>query len=785
MGRLSCARSVLAIAVLLLPTMVRADETHFTAEQFEFFESKVRPLLVTHCYECHSAQSKNVMGGLWLDSRQRALAGGESGAAVVAGKPDESLLVEAVRFESFEMPPKGKLADQEIEVFVRWIEMGAPWPQAEPSAPVVSQEKSFDWPALRSAHWAWQPIEKPAPPAVQNAAWVQNDIDRFILAQLEQQGLTPAPPAAKQTLVRRVFFDLVGLPPTPEEVETFVRDERPEAFAQLVDRLLESPHYGEKWGRHWLDVARYSDGYGGFQDSEPLPNAWRYRDWVVSAFNRDMPYNEFLKQQIAGDLLDMPDSDLATGLFALGPTYISDGGDPQSVAESHAQTLDDRVDTLSRGLLGVTVSCARCHDHKFDPIPQQDYYSLAGIFNNTRTVEKPLAPPEVVTRYETHQAAIREQKSKIDRWWAREREAAERELGHEVPDLVQVLPEEKLQYLNAMRAELTRLRETAPERYPYAHVLADAGSEEMNLAIRGNLLRPGSVAPRRFLRIVAGEDPPRFVRGSGRLELAEAVTEPSNPLTARVMANRVWLHLFGKGLVRTPSNFGILGEPPTHPELLDWLASTFIESDWSVKQLHRAILLSATYQMSSQFDAPAYSVDADNRLLWRMNLRRLPVESLRDALLAVTGELDRTPGGAPVKAILESRRRTLYTRISRNGDHFESDEFLRLFDFPQPRATSDQRTTSIVPQQFLFLLNSSFMAERAQALAERLKSEAVTDAARIERVYQLLYARTPSDAEKQLGLGYLRQAVAGEERVSPWQRYAQVLLSANEFMFVQ
>ncbi len=883
--------AALLLVLMALPLASKASEPpSFSPEQFDFFESQVRPLLVTHCYECHSSQSKSLMGGLHLDNRQAALDGGESGPAVVPGKPEESLIVEAVRFESFEMPPQGKLPEQDVETLVKWVSMGAPWPEAAPSEPVEHWHKNYDWQQLRASHWAWQPVQKPLPPPVQDAEWPQSPIDYFVLARLEAAGLKPAPPADKQTLVRRVYFDLLGLPPSPEEVAAFVSDDRPEAFAELIDRLLESPHYGEKWGRHWLDVARYSDGYGGFSDSEPLPHAWRYRDWVVEALNRDLPYDEFLRQQIAGDLLGVPRGGVATGLFAIGPTYQSDGGNAESIAAARAQTLDDRVDTLTRGLLGVTVSCARCHDHKFDPIPQQDYYSLAGIFNNTRSVGTPLVAQQVVAQYHAHQDQIRAQDRAIELWldgkrtelsqrrlfesgryleavadyrqqraaeggitdlrayagaqgldgrllarWddflqssaSREALAALRpgfdgtpadtgapqssgragalaeelnraiaalRLAHEAlagaaPDLTaqaalqqakeRLPPEQKHlleqalrvvqvgQELEALlsaeeraklavdRRELDALRATQPPPYPIAHTLAESGAADMNVALRGNLLKPGELAPRRFLRILAGEQAPRFTQGSGRLDLAAAVASADNPLTARVMVNRVWLHLLGEGIVRTPSNFGTLGQPPTHPQLLDWLAATFVENAWSLKALQRTILLSSTYQMSSQFSATAFAVDGDNRLLWRANVRKLPIESWRDALLTASGELDLTIGGEPLDDLHHSRRRTLYTRVSRSGDRWESDELLRLFDFPSPRATSDGRTTSIVPQQFLFMLNSPFVAERAKALAARLFNEAEGDAARIERAYQLLYSRSPTETEKQLGLAFV------------------------------
>lgn len=774
-----------AIIFLLLGNMGLAaeNEEKFSPEQIEFFESKVRPLLAKHCYECHSKKTKNLKGGLRLDGRASAIKGGDSGPAVVFGKPEESLFIEAIRWESVEMPPKAKLPDEQIAVLVKWIEMGAPWPPND-DQPQSDIPEHYEWGKLRKAHWAFRPVRKPALPKIKNTTGAHNEIDRFILARLERAGLQPSPPADPRTLIRRISFDLIGLPPTPAEVDEFVRACDAEsspggalpqaAVRKVLDRLLASPHYGERWGRHWLDVARYSDGYGGFLDSAGLPAAWRYRDWVVAALNRDLPFDQFVKQQIAGDLMNVDGGATATGFFALGPTYRSDGGDPDSVAQAKSETLDDRIDTLSRGFLGLTVSCARCHAHKFDPIPQRDYYSLAGVFNNTGARETPLVPPEVVKAYNDHQQSIKN----LEKQLKQQADAVKKE-KREPNDAEQKQGAE-------WKAELERLKKTAPPKYAFAHALTDGGSADMHVAIRGNLRKPGELAPRSFLRILVGEDPPQFKQGSGRLELAAAVADANNPLTARVFVNRVWLHHFGRGLVRTPSNFGSLGEEPTHPELLDWLAVHLRESGWSVKQLHRTMMLSAAYQMSSRFDERSFNTDGENRLVWRMNSRRLDVEAWRDSLLDVTGELDRAIGGPPSDS-LNSRRRTLYFTVSRNGDRFASDTFLRLFDFPIMRATVAKRSTSIVPQQYLFLMNSSFMAERSQALLKRLEQDADDNDQRIQLAYRVLYGRLPSDEELRLGLEFVSPAQQAESNppTSLWQQYVQVLLSANEFMYVQ
>ncbi len=551
-------------------------------------------------------------------------------------------------------------------------------------------------------------------------------------------------------------------------------DPQPDAFARVVDRLLASPHYGERWGRHWLDVARYSDGLGGFLDGQgKRTEAWRYRDWVVEALNRDLPFDQFVKHQLAGDL--MPEGSVtATGFLALGPSYISDGNTAEGKAVAQAETLDDRVDTVTRGLLGLTVSCARCHDHKFDPIPTQDYYSIAGVFHNTRNDDRsaPGTPQAEIDSYERSQAEIQECEKQLNAL----KEAA-KQAKAEAGDT-------EKEAVAAKEKELAALRMAAAPLYPVVHAVADSGNADMKIALRGNLLKPGENAPRRFLRIVAGASPPLFTRGSGRLELAAAIVDPENPLTARVMVNRVWNHHFGRALVRTPDNFGAVGEKPTQPALLDWLARHFIDSGWSLKKLHRTILLSAAWQMSTRTDPRAMELDAGNRLIWRMEPRRLDAEAWRDGLLAVTGGLDPTMGGPSTETILQSPRRTLYSIISRNGDRFESDDFLRLFDLPSARATSAGRTTSIVPQQFLFMLNNPFMTARARALVARLTGD--TPGARIAVAYRLIHGRPPTGPETEAGLAFLtREAPGGPPPPAAWENYAQVLLSSNEFLFVR
>jgi hypothetical protein len=770
--------------------VVAADERRlFTPDQIEFFESHVRPVLVEHCYECHSTDSPELMAGLYVDSHEGILKGGDSGPAVVAGNPQESLLILSVKYESNEMPPDRKLNQRQIEALARWVEMGAPWPQvtSSPGVPLASAENKwaeFDWVAARAGHWAWQPVRRPDIPPVDGA--VENPIDNFVITRRSEAQLRAAPRAAPRILARRIYTDLVGILPTPEQLQAFVANAKTNprrAVELLVDQLLESPMYGQRWGRHWLDVARYSDGHGGFLDNQALDGAWRYRDWVVDALNDDLPINEFMRLQIAGDMSGQTPGAIATGFFALGPTYRSDGGDPDSIAQAKGETLDDRIDTLTRGLLGITGSCARCHDHKFDPIPQKDYYSLAGVFNNSATHPLPLAADEVVKRYN-------------------EFKKAEGDLNENIKKIQQKIKKEASdasasdqQQLEELKMELAELKRNAPPGFETAHVLRETGSADMAVALRGNLRKTGEIAPRRFLRVLSDkEEPTRFTSGSGREELAAAIVDPQNPLTARVFVNRVWMHHFGAGLVRTPSNFGTLGEQPTHPQLLDWLADEFVSSGWSLKSLHRLIMTSATYQLGSDFDENSFQADGDNRLLWRVSPRRMDVEAWRDSLLAVTGELDPSLGGPPLVDITKNKRRTLYAKVSRNGDAFPSDAFLRRFDFPMMRATVAQRPQSIVPQQYLFLLNSSFMVQRAQSLVDRLQGAAESNEERIKTAYQLLYNRSPGPSELQIGMEFVEgdqanddgvDSEADSQRLSSWTRYAQVLLSSNEFMFVR
>lgn len=912
----------------------------------EFFEKKIRPVLVEHCYQCHSAESvaaNKLKGGLRLDTQGGTRAGGDTGPAVVPGKVDASLLIKALRQDQFEMPPKGKLPDSVIADFVKWIEMGAPDPRTKE---VAVHPK----PAVTAGdHWAFKPVIAAKPPNVKRTAWLKGDIDRFVLARMEQQGLQPVDAASNRELARRIYFDLIGLPPSPEQMRHFIaaaKKDRPKAVASLVDTLLASPRYGERWGRHWLDVARYAEDQAHTFGVRRRENAHQYRDWVIRAFNDDLPFDEFVKRQIAGDLMENESGDrfrelAGMGFLGLGAQYYKNS----DRAKAEADELDDAIDTLTRGFLGLTVSCARCHDHKYDPIPTIDYYSLAGIFNGRGYREAPLVTDAVVKTYNEGQQKVKEQEkvvrefllaiarrngeerfSQISQYmitaWRlnalsakgiglSDDDAAKREKLHpyfvkrfrdyfkpgnkneavkRLPVLapwfeqdpaktVASIAKEDLKYetvpvpktiadlatamqklaldaqqadrqltedfekalaaaeteqdkkkvrrgkldgehdrvlkqvwldgraplfaregeaekhfltdaereqLIQYRAQLEAIKKTAPAKYDVAHVIS-GGGRTMQVYVRGNPSNRGTWAAKGFLQIFSEGERPTEQKAAQelkytRLDLADAIASADNPLTARVIVNRVWQWHFGRGLVGSSSNFGLAGEEPSHPALLDWLTVQFVKNGWSLKWLHRQIISSAAYQASSAQHASNANMDADNRFLWRFNRRRLDVESWRDALLSVSGQLDLSMGGRTVSlSDAKNRRRTVYAKISRH----ELDGLLRLFDFPDANVSAAKRTETTVPQQQLFVLNSPFFVDQARGFANRLREETTEDTARVQRAYQLAFGREPSAVELQLGLAFAAGDVTAEgDKVSRWEQYCQALLATNEFLYV-
>ncbi len=881
-----------------------------SASDGDLFENKVRPILANNCYGCHSTTQ---LGGLRVDSRAALLKGGTAGPALTPGDPDKSLLIRAVRQtdEKLKMPKGGRLKKEEIAALEEWVRDGAVWPEA--TLPATPQQRTF---------WSFQPIRKPTAPEVKDAAWARTEIDRFILAALEKDGLKPVKSADRRTLLRRASLDLTGLPPAPEEFDAFEKDTSPDAFAKVIDRLLASPQYGERWGRLWLDVARYGeDDYRSLDPMKrgfnPYPNAYLYRDWVIKAFNDDLPYDQFVKAQLAADGMDekvrvkmMP----ALGFLGLGPWFYDNG----AVEITRADERHDRVDVVSRGFLGLTVGCARCHDHKYDPISAKDYYALAGVFANTSYIEHPLAPKSVVDEYKAKEKLV-ENKEKLlgeltknesaalagnlalqaskymqaawkvtgepkeemfnavedakldyelfDRWlkflakppkfypylksWqemirlggtAEEAKKLSEEFQKLILDVMferkevteeneiieaKALPgtkkkkpsklpsefvtnddfcpgcalelkalspersnlwtdvfqrdlaegfdpaqtfdrikpgllafrgwglerrlsAERRSFIEALRADIKALESEMDPKYPYLHAVRDSDKPaNLRISNRGNPFNLGDEVPRRFLSVLSDGAPQPFTKGSGRLELADAIL--NQPITMRVMVNRVWKSHFGTGLVDSPSNFGVAGERPSHPELLEYLARYFVDHGWSIKNLHREIMLSSVYQLSSDLSQANFEKDSGNRLYWRANRRRLDAEQLRDSLLYVSGALELKLGGPSAELKPSFNRRTVYGKVSR----YRLDEYLQLFDFPSANLSAEKRFTTSVPLQRLFLMNSDFVQQQAELVARRVASES-DNSSRIRMAYRLILGRQPTEAELDTGLAYLR-----------------------------
>ncbi|HEU0119142.1 MAG TPA: DUF1549 domain-containing protein [Bryobacteraceae bacterium] len=1030
-----------------------------------FFEKNVRPILATQCLGCHSATSQPIMGGLRLDSREMALKGGGRGPAIVPGKPAESLFLQAIRHEAgpLKMPPGPKMKDANVAILAQWIQMGAPWGSA-----VVSQ-------APQQKYWAFVPPKETAPPAVQNKSWVRSPIDAFILAGLEAKGLQPAKPADKRTLIRRASYDLTGLPPTPAEVNAFLADSSPNAFATVVDRLLASPRYGERWGRHWLDVARYADS-NGLDENLVYRNAYRYRDYVIAAFNKDKPFDQFLTEQLAGDLL--PEKDLATsierwtatGFLTLGAKMLAED-DP---VKMEMDIVDEQLDTTVRAFMGLTIGCARCHDHKFDPIPQADYYSMAGIFKSSKTMENfkvvakwheyVLAPKEDRDKLAAHEARVEAKRKEIGKITKAQNEtliqaatarvgayllaAAEvkrseemrlapvesapgavtldagsfdvgnvpralqkkksnvpkdakgpfyAEYKFEVPAAgdyqIDILEEEKgagttdvhvngtwmkrgadpvqnraaspeaggwtvvavvpLQkgvntlrlehasrfpyfeklliskntvanyprtvvqiaakhgvnpgfleqmvehlkrsdgavasplyawevygtggalaewkspaaklfegfqpadaqaladkygdlfvaslekgkentdpglkalyellkekfgpfrapgdarryYSQAVRDSLRSLDqelkdlEAATPDYPHAMGVTEGEKiDDLAIHLRGSHWTLGQKAPRRFLKVIAGDNQPAIPEGhSGRLELAQWLATKDHPLTSRVIANRMWRWHFGKGIVPSVDNFGRLGEKPTNQPLLDWLAVEFVNQGWSMKQMHRTMMLSNTYQMSSAYDAKASETDPDNVLLWRMNRRRLEAESIRDGIMEVSGGLDvKTTGGS----ILKYKDRQYVANTAKGGDvDYEKNiravyipvvrssmyDVFNAFDLPDPAVSNGDRDATVVAPQALFMMNGAVMLRHSRQMAERLLARTdLDDAGRVKEAYERALSRpaTSKDIDQALTFIAQMQTAWKGSRESAWQSFCKSLLASNEFIYI-
>ncbi len=777
-----------------------------TAGQVEFFEKRVRPLLVDACYECHKAGGKKIGGGLLLDSRAGIIKGGDSGAAIAPGDPDASLLIQAVRHSdaTLTMPPKKKLPAEAIAVLEEWVKMGAPDPRTEDTVAALKASSAIDWDKARQ-WWSFKPVAAPKPPDVQAKAWPKTDLDRFVLAKVEAAGLKPAVDAEKRALLRRATFDLIGLPPTPEEVDAFVNDTSANAFAKVVDRLLESPRHGERWGRHWLDVVRYADTAGDNSDF-PIPQMYRYRDWVIAAINRDLPYDQFIREQLAGDLLPAKsDQERHEKIIATG--YIANARRFGSRVDDYPQhlTIEDTIDNVGRAFLGLSVSCARCHDHKFDPIPTTDYYGMYGVFQSTRypwpgieldQKQKDLVPLVSDEIAGAATKAHQEEKNRLDQEVKRLEGAVKESAGDE-----KKLREKELE---AAKKAVDKHRST-PLPFEQAYAVLDAKKiEDATVQFKGDPAKPGERVRRRFLTALHGDKVAVDDKSSGRAQLADWLASKENPLTARVMANRIWLHHFGKGIVPTPNDFGKQGKAATNPELLDYLASRFVESGWSMKAMHRLIMNSRTYQLSSARSEEALAKDPANELLSSFPRRRLDAEAVRDTLLALGGNLDLAEAGPhpfppqtewkftqhnPFKAVYETPKRTVYLMTQRIQRH----PFMAIFDGPDPAASTAQRTSSSTPLQALFLLNDKLVHEQSKHFAERVLKEGADDAERSRRAYLLALARPATKAELASGSLFLtavraklieKQTALDQLDREAWQAYARVLFRLNEFVYV-
>jgi hypothetical protein len=925
---------------------LNAGAAQQSTEQLEFFEKKIRPIFVKNCQACHNTKVKSA--GLDLSTPEGIMRGGDSGLLISKEQPESSRLLQVISYDSnIKMPPMGKLKADEIAALTAWMKMGAPMPGANPAAANWTKRKaSREFTDNEKQFWAFQPIKDATPPAITNKRWAQSPVDTFVLKKLEEKNLKPAPQADKLTLLRRATFDLTGLPPTEQEIRDFLADSSANAFKKVVERLLASPRYGEQWGRHWLDVARYADSTGNDEDHR-YPYAWKYRDYVIEAFNRDLPYDRFVREQIAGDLLPATDATgvnrqgiIATGFLALGPKAIAQ----QDKKKMLYDVFDEQVDVTSKAFLGLTISCARCHDHKFDPILTRDYYSLISIFASTRSfknpdshvsavLEKPLVSKEEFELYQAqnraHQAQVTKIRTEIEeivtpekerladqenlhlanymlaarkiyqdgmvladvvrtsglneeivkKWveylkprnevrhhlldWenAKQDKLAETANGYQqrfrqrFTEWTEAMSKWRTQYqealnkgakplpgkpqfeagddrffaevyfdngapfsisekdqskfstqqwarLNQLQKELEELKKTAPAEPEMSCAIEEGERITQKVFIRGDYNNSGEDAPREFPLIlarynggVAFEE-----KGSGRLELARWLTQPDHPLTARVMVNRLWQWHFGEGLVRTPDNFGKMGEQPTNPELLDYLAKKFVESGWSIKTMHRLIMLSSTYQMATENPNISPEADPENRLLTRFHRRRLAIEEMRDGLLAVDGTLDLTMGGTLQKGRGTDgetsndrlslkpetlKRRTVYVPLRRAN----LPTLLNLFDFGDATTASGKRQSTNVATQALFMLNSEFLYERSLNVAKFLLAKTqTTDAARLTSAYLRILGRQPDKEEITQGLAYIegfkKRSTTTTAELDAWQSFVRVLMASNDFIYL-
>jgi hypothetical protein len=760
-----------------------------TTDQLDHFEKKIRPVLATRCYACHSASSKVLQGGLLVDSRDGIR------KVIMPGDPAKSPLIAALKHTGMiKMPPGKPLSAEVIADFETWIKNGAADPR---EAKAQAKPPAYDFEQAKK-HWSYQPVMDPAPPAVADPAWNSHPIDRFLKAGLDRQGLKPAARASKRALIRRVTFDLTGLPPTPDEIDAFLKDTTAAAYEKLVDRLLASPRYGERWGRHWLDVVRYADTAGCNSDF-PVPPLYRYRDWVIRSFNEDKPYLDFLREQIAGDLLTPANEEdrrsklIATSYIPLSRRFASNKNE-------HHLTIDDTIDNIGKSMLGLSVSCARCHDHKFDAIPQADYFGMYGIFLSTTYTF-----PGVETFPRPHDYLAlngKDDQKKLDEWESKVIGVQEkiRELrfgaGRNKPD--------SKEQIEKLRLEAVAL-DVAPPTVPMVYsVKESAKPANARMHYKGDPKNLLEEAPRGFLTVLGGQKLAPDATGSGRKELAGWIADPKNPLTARVMANRIWTWHFGRGIVNTPNDFGKRGEAPSHPELLDWLTSRFAESGYSVKKMHKLILTSRAYQLAAAHDAANAGKDPANVYHWRFDRRRLEAEEVRDSMLAVAGALDTQPGGAHPFPPLHQWTYSQHRQFFANYDHDKRSVYLMqqrlrkhplldLFDQADPNASTGQRSSNITALQALTLMNSDFVHQQADRFAVRIGMAHPDAAGRIQFAHQLALGRPATAAEVRDGAAYLAQAQAGlKDSGLPSEQhpraalasYLRALLASDEFFFV-
>ncbi len=821
----------LAVTAVVIFSLNASD---LSQQEREFFEKKIRPVLVDYCYKCHSGNAREVEGGLLLDTREGIRKGGDTGRAVVPNRISESLLMNAIQHGDFEMPPeKKRLPDEVIANFSEWIKMGAPDPR-EGSGKISRLAADKE---AAGKHWAYQPLVMSKIPVVIEKNWPRGDIDHFVLAKLEETGLAPVRDADRYTLLRRATYDLTGLPPTFQEIENFLNDKEVDAFAKVVDRLLKSKRFGERWGRHWLDVARYADSSGGGRDFT-YTNAWRYRDYVIDSFNKDKAYDQFVREQVAGDLLSYASDDqrrdqlVATGFLVIGPKNLGE----RDKEVTRWNVIDEQIDTVGRAFLGLTLGCARCHKHKFDPVSLNDYYALAGIFSSTRTLKKPKA------------------KDSMSKWQPVPLPVGEKEAQRLKDEFARLKAEagkhkkEALAHVEELQRQMKELRERTDRDEQVEALLAkklvkakydgDSASGEAsvlgsyltalpmalavndmeqavdeNIRIRGQTHTKGQQVSRGFLSVLMKSRAAGIPEGqSGRLQLAEWLTDtqsPASALSSRVMVNRVWNYLFGAGLVRTADNFGAQGEAPSHPELLDYLSRQFIGKDWSVKKLVREIMLSRVYQLAAEQQDVAANIDPDNRLLWRTNGRRMDVEAIRDSILTISGLIDHQQGGSTltvVGSLGSSRRgyrtvdinpynrRGVYLPIIRSGLSSSMDMY-NVFDFPDSGLVTGRRNSTTVPTQALYLMNSNFMVKNARATAISLLEggEEESDRQRVARSFLMMLGRRATELEKGGSLAYIKafqEEMTGQgetvklAREQAWSSFCQSLFASNEFLFL-